>query len=607
MTSTDASPARSRWYRRDPDRWARERQSLRDAGWAHRLRYDGGVVSAWVDYPLSGAEPEETVRLRVVWPHSYPWARARVYDQTNQLQLGRHRDPLGGLLCLVHDGDADPNQTAAGLVAQQLPKLLAAASPDATEGSAAERRLELPVADPITAYARARPRILVPADPVPSDVSSGALVAKLLFSPQGRLETGAVETFLGPDDLHLDLPPVDLTAFHATVFGSWIRDPGFDPTRSAGQTWDRVKHLLPELDVVHPDPSGIELEPAVMTLIGLLVPVEREYRTPGHEWVFLCRTTFRGDDGCTSRATTMMRSQELELTATAHRTPIAAGLKDKKVVLVGCGAIGHHIATDLARTGIGRLDLVDKDHTDIGASARQWAPYASAGQPKTGPLAKLLGQNNPAVQIEAWNVDALHIYEPTHDPAAKSEQDRFMRKFREADLIIDATANRAVTGLLNAISQQHQVPLLAVGGTPGMWGGWVLLSRPGRTGCWECLTLHRNHAGEAGVERWPVPLADPDGWATPLQCSEPTFTGVDAEVASISFHAARVAVHHVAEDIGLGGDYYVAALRRPDGLPAPVSWSATVLGEHPECGVHPLNDQALWSSGTQYTTPRQRV
>src|SRR3546814_10106184 len=59
------------------------------------------------------------------------------------------------------------------------------------------------------------------------------------------------------------------------------------------------------------------------------------------------------------------------------RVPSARALRDKKVLLIGCGAIGSFVACELARAGVGGLDLLDKDVLEPGNSVRRSEEHTS--------------------------------------------------------------------------------------------------------------------------------------------------------------------------------------------------------------------------------------
>ena len=60
-------------------------------------------------------------------------------------------------------------------------------------------------------------------------------------------------------------------------------------------------------------------------------------------------------------------------------------LKDAFVVVVGLGGVGSHCAHMLARSGVGRLRLVDFDQVSLSSLNRHAvATHADVGRPKVG-------------------------------------------------------------------------------------------------------------------------------------------------------------------------------------------------------------------------------
>ena len=140
---------------------------------------------------------------------------------------------------------------------------------------------------------------------------------------------------------------------------------------------------------------------------------------------------------------------------------------------------------------------------------------------------------------------------------------------QHADLVIDTAADAAVTRYLAGLCWASSRPFLHASATAGAHGGIVALIRPGAAGCWWCLLHHRRD------QTFPFPpAADPvDGAVVPAGCTEPTFTGTGADLATIAAHAARTAIAHLSRDpTPTGSVLYVAALRDHHGRPRPVSW-----------------------------------
>ena len=75
-------------------------------------------------------------------------------------------------------------------------------------------------------------------------------------------------------------------------------------------------------------------------------------------------------------------------------------LRAAKVAVAGLGGLGSNIAVMLARSGIGKLLLVDFDVVDVTNLNRQMYFIPQLGKPKTEALAELLVQINPYTEYE---------------------------------------------------------------------------------------------------------------------------------------------------------------------------------------------------------------
>lgn len=82
-----------------------------------------------------------------------------------------------------------------------------------------------------------------------------------------------------------------------------------------------------------------------------------------------------------------------------------AGLKafaDTSVIVFGIGGVGSWCVEALARTGIGRITIVDSDAVDITNINRQLPALTNTvGRPKVEVLARRIADINPACRVEA--------------------------------------------------------------------------------------------------------------------------------------------------------------------------------------------------------------
>jgi sulfur carrier protein ThiS adenylyltransferase len=118
-------------------------------------------------------------------------------------------------------------------------------------------------------------------------------------------------------------------------------------------------------------------------------------------------------------------ADEMEALLVARHTPgVHARVKGATVGIAGLGGLGSAIAIALARTGIGRLILVDFDVVEPSNLNRQQYFLRHLGMPKTEALAELLHEINPYVKV------VCHICRIT---AANAPQ-----LFGAADVLVEA-------------------------------------------------------------------------------------------------------------------------------------------------------------------------
>lgn len=151
-----------------------------------------------------------------------------------------------------------------------------------------------------------------------------------------------------------------------------------------------------------------------------------------------------------------------------------AMLGRKAVLVVGCGALGSHIAAHLVRIGIGRVVLADRDFVEVDNLPRQ-ALYsesdAAEGVPKAVAAARRLRKLNSSVEVEEHIIDV--------------NADTVESLIGGVDLVLDGADNFEVRYLLNEVCVKHRVPWV-YGGVLGTYGLTAAIV-PGETPCLRCL------------------------------------------------------------------------------------------------------------------------
>ncbi|MCX7805350.1 MAG: ThiF family adenylyltransferase, partial [Planctomycetota bacterium] len=144
------------------------------------------------------------------------------------------------------------------------------------------------------------------------------------------------------------------------------------------------------------------------------------------------------------------------------------------VAIIGCGALGTSVADILARAGVGRIRLVDRDYVEWSNLQRQALfeeEDAGLCRPKAAAAARKLRQINSLVQVEA----------AVRDVSARNVESCL----EGADAVVDACDNFETRFLLNDAAVKLKIPLVygaCVGST-----GMVFAIIPSRTPCLRCV------------------------------------------------------------------------------------------------------------------------
>jgi len=151
-----------------------------------------------------------------------------------------------------------------------------------------------------------------------------------------------------------------------------------------------------------------------------------------------------------------------------------ARLRASSVVVAGCGALGSVSASILARAGVGRIRLLDRDTVEASNLQRQIL-YTEEDlrslKPKAIAARDHLRAANSEVEIEGI-VEDLNA-------------DTAVRLLTGFDLIVDGTDNFETRFLINDVSVRHGIPWIYAA-CLGAYGVTMNIV-PGETACLRCL------------------------------------------------------------------------------------------------------------------------
>jgi molybdopterin/thiamine biosynthesis adenylyltransferase len=151
-----------------------------------------------------------------------------------------------------------------------------------------------------------------------------------------------------------------------------------------------------------------------------------------------------------------------------------AKLLASRVAIVGCGALGTVQAEILARAGVGRLRIIDRDYVEESNLQRQFLfeeSDAAEALPKAAAAVRRLARVNSTVQAEAEVADLT--------PANIEDL------FEDVDLILDGTDNFETRYLINDWAVRNGKPWI-YGAAVGSYG-IAMPVIPGMTSCFACI------------------------------------------------------------------------------------------------------------------------
>jgi molybdopterin/thiamine biosynthesis adenylyltransferase len=151
-------------------------------------------------------------------------------------------------------------------------------------------------------------------------------------------------------------------------------------------------------------------------------------------------------------------------------------LADKSVLFIGLGTGGAHAALELAKCGVGRFQLVDRDRLSVGNVVRHPGGVSQVGRLKVNVVKDLILDKNPDAKVSANPLD-LNF-------ANKEELGKLIA---ESSVVVCGTDNRQSKLLVNQLCVEANVPAIYGGAFRRAYGGQVLRVRPKVSPCHQCF------------------------------------------------------------------------------------------------------------------------
>lgn len=495
---------------------------------------DADKVVLSVKYKIDNNELEFQCEFPPAYPYFPPEISCRNFPE------GRHLEPFGKTLCTFADKNNSWNiaeDTLAGLFENQITEIYrihkdssrVSEHEDALEGYQPSGQL---VTEPYS--------VVVLTSDIPQLSGRGTGFIHVNFINRIRLfNDSEAEPFSGCLTTAFDsegmLAFEDKTDYYQRFKTKlpirWIKLPTPLASVDPSGIFHQVVSVYPDLQT----PSYVRLKKTNIDIIAVCFDEESTRGNFEQNWLFLIRRSYKIKKVVREQFT-LVKSDYLHPTQLLARTPRLVGLVDKTVTIIGLGALGSQVAFQLARAGVKKLILIDRDHLQLGNLSRWIAGLPYIGMPKVQAVAQVLHSNFIGLQIEVLNCDVGGFSKIPTQNGTVVDIDTFLRDsiVAKSDLVIDCSAMLNVNQYISNLSKSKNTDFIWCSATNGGWGGIVGRSPASfETDVWMQYNLEHSQRSIA---------TEPSDFIQPKGCFHPTFTGTGVDLDSISNMASRMAI-----------------------------------------------------------------
>ena len=272
-------------------------------------------------------------------------------------------------------------------------------------------------------------------------------------------------------------------------------------------------------------------------------------------------------------------------------------LRAKRVAVFGVGSVGSTCAVELAKCGVGQIDLIDHDRLELHNVARHACGVSALGRRKVNAVRDLLLDKNPACQVQTYDLDVLERPDVVEEIVST------------ADVVLVATDNNASRLLINSLCLDAGKPAIYGRAMTRACGLDVIRVRPHQGPCYQCLlkTVLNGRTEEISGPRQAEMLAYAD---RPVQ-AEP---GLSNDLMPLTHLMVKLTIQHLLQgttselcslEEDLTADLYFWANRRTEqhrGLqpmgtqanqPTVLRWYGVDLTALPRCPLCDSNVTAV--------------
>jgi len=578
-----------RWERRYHGRFHFEIEALRRVGITPEPDPDAlraGRLAITFNWRL---DAETTLRLRAVYPDTFPHFRPEVFLISGlEPRPVRHINPIGGNFCLLGRDSRQwmPSWTLCKLLQEQLKDAIRESGNEDPQGEPADvwwNTLGPPGAycliDSTWDLKDTREGLLhlrYVQEKSVTDASGGNIhvpIVRAVVTEIRDHNNKLIHKWNGPI-------PFDVAGSNRTLSMPWVRlDHQLLPEPEFGRQVEDVYQSHLHLQRSRPHPLGSKLS---VVFFAIAHPTEIAFGQTGTGWVFF--QVFGHPKAFKNQRQKRNRNKQQERQICTlpvyragpddmgHRVPHIKLLREKRVLVVGLGALGAPVAIELARNGCRALHLIDHDIIEPGNTVR-WPLGASVwGRRKVDGLKGFLERE--------YSITEVHIYPfCLGGIGGGAGDDEVLEKaLSQVELVIDAAASYSVTTLLAERCRDADLPLISLFATPTVEGG-VVVQYSGEGGCPICL----EHAWDQNKIAPPSGRSGEDDLTQPPGCAERTFVGADYDLHELSLQAVRLAIEILSGAKTRDSLVQTLSFVDEDNQRCPPRWRVDALPKHPDC------------------------
>lgn len=319
------------------------------------------------------------------------------------------------------------------------------------------------------------------------------------------------------------------------IKGTWFRVPQpFVPT-------NRLDTLLRQIDELVQESSGWSVQKCIeavgIKVTGKGFPIAIGYPdNQGEErWLFLwSQFPQRRDKRYKWLSPQNLRQIEISSfqTAPANKDAllrrsayISKSLTSKCVAVFGIGALGGNVALLLAKTGVGKLRLIDSDYLMPGNAMRHVCGLKYVSFRKTIATKFMINQHNPDCHVECY--EATWVNRTLHD------------YMKDCDLVIDVTGNTNFSLYLNQICIEGKQPITFAAAYRRARVGRIIMRLNNKAPCLACYLCSR---GSWTENQYPTIPVNPDESFLEDGCGSVTEEAIALDVEAVANFVTRQAI-----------------------------------------------------------------